>query len=261
MPPGSAVVNLSSVMAVTTAKVPAAAYSAAKAGILGLTRDLAAQWGARGIRVNAMLPGVFRTEATAHYSPRYQQAIIDARVPLGRFGDPTEVASTAGLPRLRRRRLHHRPGHRGRRRRPAALSKPLPGLPDIADGSSRPALARRTSTASRDSRHRVGSCTRGPRPRRTPGSAVSGARPRSRSSSRSCRSPDSRRRPRIETRPRREELLTRWTAEHDVGHGGGVTPLRSGSRDKSIARHSSSDRPRRCRYRQRMSVPTTHARS
>lgn len=95
MPPGSSVVNLSSVMAVTTAKMPAAGYSAAKAGVLGMTRDLAAQWGRKGIRVNAILPGVFLTEATALYSPRYQQKIIDARVPAGRLGDPVEIASTA----------------------------------------------------------------------------------------------------------------------------------------------------------------------
>jgi NAD(P)-dependent dehydrogenase (short-subunit alcohol dehydrogenase family) len=95
MPPGSSVVNLSSVMAVTTAKMPATAYSAAKAGVLGMTRDLAAQWGARGIRVNAILPGVFLTEATANYSPNYQRRIIEARVPAGRLGHPLEIASTA----------------------------------------------------------------------------------------------------------------------------------------------------------------------
>jgi NAD(P)-dependent dehydrogenase (short-subunit alcohol dehydrogenase family) len=95
MPSGSAVVNLSSVMAVTTARMPAAGYSAAKAGVLGMTRDLAAQWGDRGIRVNAILPGVFLTEATAHYSPNYQRKIIDARVPAGRLGEPVEIASTA----------------------------------------------------------------------------------------------------------------------------------------------------------------------
>ncbi|MBZ5738379.1 SDR family NAD(P)-dependent oxidoreductase [Nocardioides mangrovi] len=95
MEPGSAVVNLSSVMALTTAKMPATGYSAAKAGVLGMTRDLAAQWGAKGIRVNAILPGVFLTEATANYSPNYQQKIIDARVPIGRLGDPVDIASTA----------------------------------------------------------------------------------------------------------------------------------------------------------------------
>ena len=95
MPPGSAVVNLSSVMAVTTARMPAAGYSSAKAGVLGLTRDLAAQWGGKGIRVNAILPGVFLTEATANYSPNYQRKLIAARVPAGRLGDPVEIASTA----------------------------------------------------------------------------------------------------------------------------------------------------------------------
>lgn len=94
MPAGSAVVNFSSVMALTTARMPAAGYSAAKSGVLGLTRDLAAQWGVKGIRVNAILPGVFLTEATANYSPNYQRKLIDARVPIGRLGDPVEIAST-----------------------------------------------------------------------------------------------------------------------------------------------------------------------
>jgi NAD(P)-dependent dehydrogenase (short-subunit alcohol dehydrogenase family) len=91
---GGAVINVSSVLAVTTAKMPAAGYSSSKAAVLGLTRDLAGQWGARGIRVNAILPGVVLTEATANYSPRYQQRIIDTRVPLGRLGEPEEIAST-----------------------------------------------------------------------------------------------------------------------------------------------------------------------
>lgn len=95
MRPGSSVINVSSVMAVTTAKMPAAAYSASKAAILGLTRDLAAQWGPNGIRVNAILPGVFPSEQTAHYSENYKRKVIDARIPLGRIGDPAEIAATA----------------------------------------------------------------------------------------------------------------------------------------------------------------------
>jgi NAD(P)-dependent dehydrogenase (short-subunit alcohol dehydrogenase family) len=94
MQPGSAVVNLSSVMALTTAKMPAAGYSAAKAGVLGLTRDLAAQWGEKGIRVNAILPGTFITEQTDHYSENYRKAIINARVPIGRLGDLEDAAAT-----------------------------------------------------------------------------------------------------------------------------------------------------------------------
>jgi NAD(P)-dependent dehydrogenase (short-subunit alcohol dehydrogenase family) len=95
MKPGSSVINISSVMALTTARMPASAYSAAKSAILGLTRDIAAQWGSKGIRVNAILPGVFITEATANYSENYQRKIIDARIPLGRIGDPSDVAATA----------------------------------------------------------------------------------------------------------------------------------------------------------------------
>lgn len=91
---GGSVINFSSVMAVTTARMPAAAYSASKAGVLGLTRDLAAQWGPREIRVNALLPGVFPSEATAHYSENYKQKIIDARIPIGRIGDPSDIAAT-----------------------------------------------------------------------------------------------------------------------------------------------------------------------
>ena len=90
---GSSIVNISSVLAVTTARMPAAGYSAAKAGLLGLTRDMAAQWAPRGIRVNAILPGVFPSEATAHYSESYKAKVIAARIPLGRIGDPSDVAA------------------------------------------------------------------------------------------------------------------------------------------------------------------------
>src|SRR4051794_9529964 len=95
MQPGSSVINPSSVMALTTAKMPAAGYSSAKAAILGLTRDLAAQWGEKGIRVNALLPGTFPSEQTVHYSENYKQTIIKTRVPIGRLGDPEDIAATA----------------------------------------------------------------------------------------------------------------------------------------------------------------------
>jgi NAD(P)-dependent dehydrogenase (short-subunit alcohol dehydrogenase family) len=95
MQPGSSIINISSVMALTTARMPASAYAASKSAVLGLTRDLAAQWGARGIRVNALLPGVFPSEATANYSDNYKKKIIDARIPLGRIGDPSDIGATA----------------------------------------------------------------------------------------------------------------------------------------------------------------------
>jgi NAD(P)-dependent dehydrogenase (short-subunit alcohol dehydrogenase family) len=95
MPPGGSVINISSVIALTTFRTPAAGYAASKAALLGLTRDLAVQWGPRGIRVNAILPGLFPTEATAHYSPDYLQKVVRARIPVGRIGEVSDIAATA----------------------------------------------------------------------------------------------------------------------------------------------------------------------
>jgi NAD(P)-dependent dehydrogenase (short-subunit alcohol dehydrogenase family) len=93
MPPGSSIVNVSSVLGLVTGGLPQAAYSSAKAGLFGLTRDLAAQWTARkGIRVNAVAPGFFPSEMTDQYPPGYVDAHV-ANVPAGRAGDPDELAA------------------------------------------------------------------------------------------------------------------------------------------------------------------------
>lgn len=95
MSPGSSIVNISSVLGLTTAGLPQAAYSASKAAIIGLTRDLAQQWGARkGIRVNAIAPGFFQSEMTDSYRPGYLDSMAP-RMILGRKGDPEELAATA----------------------------------------------------------------------------------------------------------------------------------------------------------------------
>jgi NAD(P)-dependent dehydrogenase (short-subunit alcohol dehydrogenase family) len=94
MQPGSSIVNIGSVLGLTTAGLPQAAYSASKAAIVGLTRDLAQQWGSRkGIRVNAIAPGFFRTEMTEQYPPGYLDRMT-SRIVLQRFGDPDELAAT-----------------------------------------------------------------------------------------------------------------------------------------------------------------------
>jgi NAD(P)-dependent dehydrogenase (short-subunit alcohol dehydrogenase family) len=94
MAPGSSVVNISSVLGITTAALPQAAYSASKAAIAGLTRDLAQQWGTRkGIRVNAIAPGFFKSEMTDQYRPGYLESMTP-RLVLGRMGDPEELAAT-----------------------------------------------------------------------------------------------------------------------------------------------------------------------
>jgi len=93
MEPGSSIVNISSVLGITTGGLPQAAYSASKAGLIGLTRDLAQQWtGRKGIRVNALAPGFFESEMTEQYPPGYLDA-MDVRIPSGRKGDPEELAA------------------------------------------------------------------------------------------------------------------------------------------------------------------------
>ncbi|QYB06347.1 glucose 1-dehydrogenase [Rhodococcus sp. USK10] len=94
MKPGSAIVNIASVLGLTTAGLPQAAYAASKAGVIGLTRDLAQQWGARkGIRVNAIAPGFFESEMTDQYQDGYLES-MKSRLVLGRLGDPEELAAT-----------------------------------------------------------------------------------------------------------------------------------------------------------------------
>ena len=94
MQPGSSIINISSVLGLTTAGLPQAAYAASKAGLIGLTRDLAQQWtGRKGIRVNAIAPGFFDSEMTEQYPPGYLDAMAQ-RIVMGRKGDPRELAAT-----------------------------------------------------------------------------------------------------------------------------------------------------------------------
>ena len=93
MQPGSSIVNISSILGLTTAGLPQAAYAASKAGLIGLTRDLAQQWtGRKGIRVNALAPGFFESEMTDTYPPGYLDSQMP-RVLVGRKGDPMELAA------------------------------------------------------------------------------------------------------------------------------------------------------------------------
>jgi NAD(P)-dependent dehydrogenase (short-subunit alcohol dehydrogenase family) len=93
MQPGSSVINISSILGLTTAGLPQAAYAASKAGLIGLTRDLAQQWtGRKGIRVNALAPGFFESEMTDQYPEGYIEGQM-ARVLAGRKGDPMELAA------------------------------------------------------------------------------------------------------------------------------------------------------------------------
>ncbi|MBY6436869.1 MULTISPECIES: SDR family NAD(P)-dependent oxidoreductase [Rhodococcoides] len=89
----ASIVNISSVVGlVSTAPIGGASYAASKAGVLGLTRELAGQWGRRGIRVNAVVPGWFDTEMTDGLFENEKSAgWVRRNTMLGRGGSPGEV--------------------------------------------------------------------------------------------------------------------------------------------------------------------------
>jgi NAD(P)-dependent dehydrogenase (short-subunit alcohol dehydrogenase family) len=89
------IINISSLNAFV-ALSEVAAYAASKAGVGSLTRSLAVEWSKRGITVNAIAPGVFRTELNAQLldsTPRGQELLM--RTPMGRFGKTEELVGAA----------------------------------------------------------------------------------------------------------------------------------------------------------------------
>jgi len=71
------------------------AYNASKHGLIGLTRTLAAEWGGRGVRVNAVCPGWVKTEMDAadQAGGSYTDSDITGRIPMGRFATPDDIAT------------------------------------------------------------------------------------------------------------------------------------------------------------------------
>ena len=91
MPAGSSIVNVASVHGLVASRVPQAAYAASKAGVIGLTRDLAQQWSRRkGIRVNALCPGYFASEMTAGVDESVRE-LVEQHSILGRLGEQPEL--------------------------------------------------------------------------------------------------------------------------------------------------------------------------
>jgi NAD(P)-dependent dehydrogenase (short-subunit alcohol dehydrogenase family) len=82
---GGSIVNVASILGLVAAGDTAmAGYSAAKAGVIGVTRDLAAEWGRRGVRVNALAPGYFPTDMTGGLTHPGAIKRIERRTLLGR---------------------------------------------------------------------------------------------------------------------------------------------------------------------------------
>ena len=88
------IINVSSIFGVIS-KSKRAAYSASKAGLIGLTRACSLDLAPHGILVNALCPGFVETEMTSKILSADDKKVLAAQVPLGRFAQAGEIAAAA----------------------------------------------------------------------------------------------------------------------------------------------------------------------
>src|SRR3954471_11512956 len=90
---GGAIVNVASILGLRgVGQIPQAGYAASKGGVVNLTRELAAQWARRGIRVNAIAPGWFQSEMTEDmFAEESGHRWVARRAPMGRHGREGEL--------------------------------------------------------------------------------------------------------------------------------------------------------------------------
>lgn len=91
---GGTIVNVASMLGlVASAPINQAGYVASKHAVVGLTRELACQWARRGVRVNALAPGWFRSEMTDEkmFADERSMAFLERNCPIGRAGEADEL--------------------------------------------------------------------------------------------------------------------------------------------------------------------------
>jgi NAD(P)-dependent dehydrogenase (short-subunit alcohol dehydrogenase family) len=91
---GGTIVNVASMLGlVASAPIPQASYVASKSAVVGLTRELACQWARKGVRVNALAPGWFRSEMTGDkmFGDDRSMAYLERNCPIGRAGAEDEL--------------------------------------------------------------------------------------------------------------------------------------------------------------------------
>ena len=87
------IINVASIAGLGGGQLNTVGYNTSKAAVINMTRSLALEWGARGVRVNAIAPAMFRTRMTAAILDRSEQVIAQA-TPMKRIGRPGELAPT-----------------------------------------------------------------------------------------------------------------------------------------------------------------------
>jgi NAD(P)-dependent dehydrogenase (short-subunit alcohol dehydrogenase family) len=91
---GGSIINTSSIAALRVGRGASDAYTAAKGGVLALTRVLAVEHAQYGIRCNAIVPGAVRTPLVGEITPEYDAIVVNT-IPMGRWGEPADLAKMA----------------------------------------------------------------------------------------------------------------------------------------------------------------------